>query len=64
LSKPEVDPVVPVAKPAKAAPKEKVEKTPEVVVNEKRNKLIDESSQVGEAVLRDILGAEPVDGGK
>jgi len=64
LTKAESEPAVQAAKPAKAAPKEKVEKTPEVVVNEKRNKLIDESSQVGESVLRDILGAEPVDGGK
>ncbi len=64
LSKPESETVAQVAKQVKSAPKEKVVEATEVVVNESRNKLIDESSQVGESVLRDILGAEPIDGGK
>jgi len=64
LSKPESETVAQVAKQVKPAPKEKVVEATEVVVNKSRNKLIDESSQVGESVLRDILGAEPIDGGK
>jgi hypothetical protein len=56
--------VVQVSTPASAAPTEPIAKAPEAVVNENRNKLIDEDSQVGESVLRDILGAEPVDGDK
>jgi hypothetical protein len=31
-------------------------------VNENRNKLIDEDSLVGDSVLRNILGAEPIEG--
>jgi len=64
LTKSEGEPVVQVSIPAASAPTEPIAKAPEVVVNENRNKLIDESSQVGEAVLRDILGAEPIDGDK
>jgi DNA polymerase-3 subunit gamma/tau len=64
LTKSEGEPVVQVSITAASAPTEPIAKAPEVVVNENRNKLIDESSQVGEAVLRDILGAEPIDGDK
>jgi len=64
LTKSEGEPVVQVSTPASAAPTEPIAKAPEAVVNENRNKLIDEDSQVGESVLRDILGAEPVDGDK
>ena len=64
LTKSEGEPVVQVSTPASAAPTEPIAKAPEVVVNENRNRLIDEDSQVGESVLRDILGAEPVDGDK
>jgi DNA polymerase-3 subunit gamma/tau len=64
LTKSEGEPVVQVSTPASAAPTEPIVKAPEAVVNENRNKLIDEDSQVGESVLRDILGAEPVDGDK
>jgi DNA polymerase-3 subunit gamma/tau len=64
LTKSEGEPVVQVSTPAPAAPTEPIAKAPEAVVNENRNKLIDEDSQVGESVLRDILGAEPVDGDK
>ena len=64
LTKSEGEPVVQVSTTASAAPTEPIAKAPEAVVNENRNKLIDEDSQVGESVLRDILGAEPVDGDK
>jgi len=64
LTKSKGEPVVQVSTPASAAPTEPIAKAPEAVVNENRNKLIDEDSQVGESVLRDILGAEPVDGDK
>jgi len=64
LTKNEGEPVVQVSKPVESLPTEPIVKAPEVVVNENRNKLIDESSQVGESVLRDILGAEPIDGDK
>lgn len=64
LTKSEGEPVVQVSTPASAALTEPIAKAPEAVVNENRNKLIDEDSQVGESVLRDILGAEPVDGDK
>jgi DNA polymerase-3 subunit gamma/tau len=64
LTKNEGEPVVQVSKPVESLPTEPIAKAPEVVVNENRNKLIDESSQVGESVLRDILGAEPIDGDK
>ena len=64
LTKSEGEPIVQVSTPVASAPTEPIVKAPEVVVNENRNKLIDENSQVGESVLRDILGAEPVDGDK
>jgi DNA polymerase-3 subunit gamma/tau len=64
FTKTEGEPVVQVSKPAESLPTEPIVKAPEVVVNENRNKLIDENSQVGESVLRDILGAEPIDGDK
>ena len=64
LTKSKGEPVVQVSTTASAAPTEPIAKAPEAVVNENRNKLIDEDSQVGESVLRDILGAEPVDGDK
>ena len=44
-----------------AKPEEKVEVKPEVSINEKRNKLVDEDAQVGDSVLRDLLGAAPVE---
>jgi DNA polymerase-3 subunit gamma/tau len=64
LTKSEGEPIVQVSTPVASAPTEPIVKAPEVVVNENRNKLIDENSQVGESVLRDILGAEPIDGDK
>lgn len=64
LTKSEGEPVVQISTPASSAPTEPIAKAPEAVINENRNKLIDEDSQVGESVLRDILGAEPVDGDK
>ena len=64
LTKNEGEPIVQVSTPVASAPTEPIVKAPEVVVNENRNKLIDENSQVGESVLRDILGAEPIDGDK
>jgi len=45
-------------------PEEKVEVKPEVSINEKRNKLVDEDAQVGDSVLRDLLGAAPVEDDK
>ena len=62
LTKSEGEPVVQISTPASSAPTEPIAKAPEAVINENRNKLIDADSQVGESVLRDILGAEPVDG--
>lgn len=47
-----------------AKPEEKVERKPEVSINEKRNKLVDEDAQVGDSVLRDLLGAAPVEDDK
>lgn len=47
-----------------AKPEEKVEVKPEVSINEKRNKLVDEDAQVGDSVLRDLLGAAPVEDDK
>jgi len=44
-----------------AMPEEKVEVKPEVSINDKRNKLVDEDAQVGDSVLRDLLGAAPVE---
>jgi DNA polymerase-3 subunit gamma/tau len=64
LTKSEGEPIVQVSTPVASAQTEPIVKAPEVVVNENRNKLIDENSQVGESVLRDILGAEPIDGDK
>ena len=34
------------------------------VVEDTRNKMVDKDSQIGDAVLRDILGASPVEGDK
>lgn len=64
LTKSKGEPVVQISTPASSAPTEPIAKASEAVVNENRNKLIDADSQVGESVLRDILGAEPVDGDK
>jgi DNA polymerase-3 subunit gamma/tau len=65
------EPIVQVSTP-KAAPTEPIAKVAEPVaapvedkskeVNENRNKLIDEDSIVGDAVVRNILGAEPIEG--
>ena len=62
------EPVVQVSTPKKAEPVALVtepiakveEKTEEV--NQNRNKLIDEEAQIGDSVLRDVLGAEPIEG--
>ena len=49
---------------------EKVETKPEPVVdktediNQKRNKLIDQDAQLGDSVIIDILGGEPIEGDK
>ena len=64
LTRSEGEPIVQVSTSVASAQTEPIVKAPEVVVNENRNKLIDENSQVGESVLRDILGAEPIDGDK
>jgi DNA polymerase-3 subunit gamma/tau len=66
------EPIVQVSTPVAAAPTEPIAKVAEVVaepeedmskaVNESRNKLIDEDSLVGDSVLRNILGAEPIEG--
>jgi DNA polymerase-3 subunit gamma/tau len=66
------EPIVQVSTPVAAAPTEPIAKVTEVVaepeedkskaVNESRNKLIDEDSLVGDSVLRNILGAEPIEG--
>ena len=66
------EPIVQVSTPVAAAPTEPIAKVAEVVaepeedkskaVNESRNKLIDEESLVGDSVLRNILGAEPIEG--
>ena len=50
------EPITKVQEPAS----EKVDKSQEV--NENRNKLIDEDSLVGDSVLRNLLGAEPIEG--
>jgi len=42
----------------------KVVEVKEETVNDKRNKLIDPDAQLGDSVLRDILGADPVEGDK
>jgi DNA polymerase-3 subunit gamma/tau len=66
------EPIVQVSTPKAAAPTEPIAKVAEPVaapvddkskeVNENRNKLIDEDSIVGDSVLRNILGAEPIEG--
>jgi DNA polymerase-3 subunit gamma/tau len=66
------EPIVQVSTPKAAAPTEPIAKVTEPVaapvddkskeVNENRNKLIDEDSLVGDSVLRNILGAEPIEG--
>lgn len=65
------EPIVQVSTPKVAAPTEPISKVQEPVaekvdksqeVNEKRNKLIDEDSLVGDSVLRNLLGAEPIEG--
>jgi DNA polymerase-3 subunit gamma/tau len=66
------EPIVQVSTPKAAAPTEPIAKVTEPVaapvddkskeVNENRNKLIDEDSIVGDSVLRNILGAEPIEG--
>jgi DNA polymerase-3 subunit gamma/tau len=66
------EPIVQVSTPKAAAPTEPIAKVAEPVaapvddkskeVNENRNKLIDEDSLVGDSVLRNILGAEPIEG--
>lgn len=65
------EPIVQVSTPKAAAPTEPISKVQEPVeekvdksqeVNEKRNKLIDEDSLVGDSVLRNLLGAEPIEG--
>ena len=61
------EPVVQVSTPKKAEPVSlptepiaKVEEKTEVV-NQNRNKLIDEEAQIGDSVLRNVLGAEPIE---
>jgi DNA polymerase-3 subunit gamma/tau len=62
------EPIVQVSKPVAAAPTEPIAKVVEPETdkskkaNENRNKLIDEDSIVGDAVLRNLLGAEPIEG--
>jgi DNA polymerase-3 subunit gamma/tau len=63
------EPIVQVSTPKAAAPTEPIAKVQEPVkedkskaVNENRNKLIDEDSLVGDSVLRNLLGAEPIEG--
>jgi DNA polymerase-3 subunit gamma/tau len=62
------EPIVQVSKPVAAAPTEPIAKVTEPEtdkskeVNENRNKLIDEDSIVGDSVLRNLLGAEPIEG--
>jgi DNA polymerase-3 subunit gamma/tau len=41
-----------------------VDQKKEETINEKRNRLVDEDAQVGDAVLRDLLGAAPVEDDK
>ena len=63
------EPIVQVSTPKAAAPTEPITKVQEPVkedkskeANENRNKLIDEDSLVGDSVLRNLLGAEPIEG--
>jgi DNA polymerase-3 subunit gamma/tau len=63
------EPIVQVSTPKAAAPTEPITKVAKPAkedkskaVNENRNKLIDEDSLVGDSVLRNLLGAEPIEG--
>jgi hypothetical protein len=66
------EPIVQVSTPKAAAPTEPIAKVVEEVkqpevdkskeVNESRNKLIDEDSLIGDSVVRNVLGAEPIEG--
>lgn len=66
------EPIVQVSTPKAAAPTEPIAKVVEAVqepevdkskeVNQNRNKLIDEDSLVGDSVVRNVLGAEPIEG--
>jgi len=62
------EPVVQVSTPKKVEPvalvTEPIAKVEEKIeeVNQNRNKLIDEKAQMGDSVLRDVLGAEPIEG--
>lgn len=62
------EPVVQVSTPKKVVPvalvTEPIAKVEEKIeeVNQNRNKLIDEDAQMGDSVLRDVLGAEPIEG--
>jgi len=65
------EPIVQVSTPKAAAPTEPITKVQEPAsekvdkskeANENRNKLIDEDSLVGDSVLRNLLGAEPIEG--
>ncbi len=62
------EPIVQVSKPVAAAATEPIAKVVEPETdkskkaNQNRNKLIDEDSIVGDAVLRNLLGAEPIEG--
>ena len=56
VSVPKQEPVALVTEPI-AKVEEKIEE-----VNQNRNKLIDEDAQMGDAVLRNVLGAEPIEG--
>jgi DNA polymerase-3 subunit gamma/tau len=63
------EPIVQVSTPKAAAPTEPIAKVTKPAkedkskaVNENRNKLIDEDSLVGDSVLRNLLGAEPIEG--
>jgi DNA polymerase-3 subunit gamma/tau len=55
VSVPKQEPVALVTEPI-AKVEEKIEE-----VNQNRNKLIDEDAQMGDAVLRNVLGAEPIE---
>lgn len=50
---------IPVVVETKVEIKEEVKE--EQSINEKRNKLVDEDAQVGDSVLRDLLGASPIE---
>ena len=55
VSVPKQEPVALVTEPI-AKVEEKIEE-----VNQNRNKLIDEDAQMGDSVLRNVLGAEPIE---